>query len=256
MLSVDAQYRSLKGRTVFITGGGSGIGAEFVRAFANQGCKVAFVDVKKRDSRRVVTQLESTVEYIPRFFHCDISDVVALKRAIAQTGESLGEISVLINNAADDARQGIEEVTVLQWDELMAINQRPFFFAVQAVLPQMRRLGGGSIVNLGSITWKIAQAGMPAYSMAKASVHGLTRSLARTLGPLNIRVNTLVPGWVMTDKQTKKWVTRETEAVIDSAQCLKTRLLPRHIASMALFLAADDSAVCTAQEFIVDGGWA
>jgi D-xylose 1-dehydrogenase len=256
MSPVDVQYPTLRDRTVFITGGGSGIGAEFVRAFSRQGCQVAFVDIKEPESLGIIAQLESTVEHVPLFLHCDISDVAALKNAISRAGEAVGEISILINNAANDARQAIEEVTVSQWDEQMAVNQRPFFFAAQAVIPQMRRLGFGSIINLGSITWKIMQAGMPGYSMAKASVHGLTRSLARSLGPFNIRVNTLVPGWVMTERQIENWVTPEAQAMIDSAQCLKARLLPRHIASMALFLAADDSALCTAQEFIVDGGWA
>ncbi|HYE01521.1 MAG TPA: SDR family oxidoreductase [Alphaproteobacteria bacterium] len=254
-MSALASYPSLRGRVVFITGGGSGIGAAMSRAFAAQGARVAFVDILEAESRALCDAVETETGLRPRFIPCDIRDVAALRAAIEETRAELGDIGALLNNAASDQRHAVEDVTVEFWDDRMAINQRPMFFAAQAVLPQMRRLGGGAIVNFGSMSWKAAQGGMPAYTMAKAAVHGLTRGLARDFGPHKIRVNTLVPGWVMTERQIRLWVNDETQKIIEANQCLKTPLQPEAIASMALFLAADDSAMCTAQEFVVDGGW-
>lgn len=250
-----AIYPDLAERTVFITGGGSGIGAALTDAFLGQGARVAFVDIAEAESRALVERLEREHRRAPLFIPCDIRDVEALRAAIERTAAELGEVSVLMNNAANDQRHAVETVTPAFWDDRMAINQRPMFFAAQAVWPMMKRAGGGSIVNFGSISWKLGQGGMPAYTMAKAAVHGLTRGLARDLGPDRIRVNTLVPGWVMTERQLKLWVTPETEREIDHGQCVKDRVMPEDIADMALFLASAASAKCTAQEFVVDGGW-
>jgi NAD(P)-dependent dehydrogenase (short-subunit alcohol dehydrogenase family) len=187
---------------------------------------------------------------------CDIRDISALQAAIAKAGKTHGPIGTLVNNAANDQRHDWKDVTPDYWDERMATNLRPMFFAIQAVVPQMRKRRGGSIINFGSISWKIPQGGMPAYTTAKAAVHGLTRGMARDLGQDRIRVNTVVPGWVMTERQLTLWVTAETEKALDAAQCLKGRIQPVDLARMALFLASDDSRMCTAQEFTVDAGWA
>jgi NAD(P)-dependent dehydrogenase (short-subunit alcohol dehydrogenase family) len=251
-----AIYPDLESKTVFITGGGSGIGAALTEGFLGQGARVAFVDIAEEESRALVARLTGELGRAPLFIRCDIRDVAALQAAVRRTGEELGDIAVLLNNAANDQRHAPESVTVEYWDDRMAINQRPMFFTAQAALPQMQRRGGGAIVNFGSISWRLGQGGMPAYTMAKASVHGLTRGLARDFGPFGIRVNTLLPGWVMTERQLKLWVNEESAKEIDRGQCIKARVLPEDIADMALFLASDAAAKVTAQEFIVDGGWA
>ncbi|MDJ0387896.1 SDR family oxidoreductase [Roseomonas sp. E05] len=251
-----ASYPDLDGRSVFITGGGSGIGAALTRAFARQGSKVAFVDIADAESEALVRSVqEEGAKHAPLFLHCDLRDVTALRDAVAAAQKAHGDITVLLNNAAHDERHAVERVTVEYFDDRIAVNQRHVFFAAQAVLPQMQRAGGGSIVNFGSVSWKLRQGGMPAYTMAKASMQGLTRGLARDFGKQNIRVNTLVPGWVMTERQLKLWVTPEAEREIDAGQCLAGRVMPENIADMALFLASDAAAMCSAQEFVVDGGW-
>jgi D-xylose 1-dehydrogenase len=249
-----AMYPSLRGRVVFITGGGSGIGASLTQAFARQGAKVAFVDIALEESRALVDSIAATGN-VPLFLPCDIRDISVLRQAVSDARTQLGPIEVLVNNAANDERHALETVTPEYWDNRMAVNLRPMFFTVQAVMADMRAQKKGSIINFGSVSWKKAQGGMPAYTAAKAAIHGLTRGLARDLGRDNIRVNTLVPGWVMTQRQLKLWLTPEADAEREREQCLPLRVLPEHIAAMALFLAADDSAACSAQEFIVDGGW-
>ena len=255
-LSHFARYPGLRGKSIFVTGGGSGIGAEIVESFLDQGAKVAFVDIAEADSRQLCDALKSQYGAEPLFIPCDITDVAALQAAIEQAGRELGDIGVLVNNAANDTRHDWQSVTPAEWDQRMAVNLRPMFFAIQAVAPMMQRLGGGSIVNFGSISWKLSMGGMPAYTAAKAAVHGLTRSMARNLGPVGIRVNTVLPGWVMTERQLKLWVTAESEATIDASQCLKGRIQPVDVARMVLFLASDDARMCSAQEFTVDAGWA
>jgi len=250
-----AQYPSLKDKVVFSTGGGTSIGALMVERFTEQGAQVAFVDIAITASEALVQKLQGKHAYTPRFYPCDLCDIQALQHTIAQVGLELGDIAVLINNAADDSRHDLESMTVEYWDERFAINLRPSFFAVQAVLPQMQRLGGGSVINLGSISWRLKQSAMPAYTTAKAGVEGLTRSLAGRLGADNIRINSLIPGWVMTEKQRLRWITEETEKEIHRGQSLKKPLMPEDIVSMALFLAADDSRMISAQSLIVDGGW-
>ena len=248
-------YAGLAGKTVFITGGGSGIGAAFTRGFAEQGTRVGFVDIAEEASLGLAAQIRNETETAPLFIRCDLRDVSALQAAIEKVREELGDISVLVNNAGNDERHALEQVAPAYWDDRMAVNLRHMFFAAQAVLPQMKRLGGGAIVNLGSITWRLKQADMAVYGISKASVVGLTRVLAREFGPFGIRVNTLSPGAVWTERQIKLWYTPEVEKEITNGQCLKTRLMPRDIANMAMFLASDAAEKCTAQEFIVDAGW-
>jgi D-xylose 1-dehydrogenase len=255
MTQANAQYPSLLDRTVFITGGGSGIGAALTRAFHLQGARVAFIDVAVPASLRLVADLEAETGRTPWFRQCDIRDVAQLQAAIHDAGEQLGAIRVLVNNAASDDRHDWRQVDTAYWDERMAINLRPMFFAIQAAAPQMAAAGGGSIINFGSISVQLALGGLSTYVAAKAAVHGLTRSLARDLGADGIRVNTVVPGCIMTERQLEKWITPADEARIQEHQCLKLRLLPEHVAPTVLFLGADDSAQLTAHEFPVDGGW-
>jgi NAD(P)-dependent dehydrogenase (short-subunit alcohol dehydrogenase family) len=252
---MSAIYPDLKDRVVFITGGGSGIGAALTRAFAAQGAKVGFVDIAEPESLALVKSIAAETGNTPLFLPCDIRDIPALQAAIAKIAEQLGTINVLVNNAANDQRHAVETVTPEFWDERMAVNLRPMFFAAQAVLPGMQRLNAGAIVNFGSVSWMIGQGGMPAYTAAKAAVHGLTRGLARDFGGNNIRVNTLIPGWVMTERQLKLWLTPEADAEREKRQCLPLRVQPEHIAAMALFLASDASMACTSQQYIVDAGW-
>jgi len=248
---MNARYDSLRGKRVFITGGGTGIGAAMVAAFAAQGAQVAFVDIAEEASTALCLRLAQDGLPAPVYRRCDITDIPALKATIAE----LGEFDVLVNNAANDQRHAIDDVTPEYWDERIAINQRPMFFTVQAVLPGMRRKGGGSIINFSSMSFHAKNGGYPVYATTKAAVVGLTRSLARDLGPHRIRVNTITPGWVMTQRQVKLWVDEAAEREIARSQCLPDKLMPEHVAAMALFLAADDSAMCTGQDFVVDAGW-
>lgn len=249
-----ASYPSLVDRTVLITGGATGIGATLVEQFAAQGARVGFLDID-RDAGEALAQKLSDAAHPPLFAAADLTEIHELDDALDQVREHFGPITVLLNNAANDVRHSIEETTPLSWDKGIAVNLRHQFFAAKKVLPDMKAEGGGSIVNFGSISWMLKQGGMPVYTAAKAAVQGLTRSLARDLGPFNIRVNTLVPGWVMTPKQLRLWVDDNARADIARGQCINQPLLPEHIARMALFLASDDSAMCTAQDYIVDGGW-
>ncbi len=250
----DATYPSLRERVVLVTGGGSGIGAEEVSQFAAQGARVAFVDIADEPSRALAARLAAAGHPEPFFQHCDLTDIAALRGAIAEVGRRLGPITVLVNNAANDQRHAWEDVTPEYWDERLAVNLRHQFFAIQAVAPMMRAAGGGSIVNFGSISWHAGQGGMPAYTTAKAGVEGLTRGMARDLGPANIRVNCVVPGWIMTERQISLWLTPEGEANLLRSQCLKQKLVPADVARMVLWLAAEDSRMCTSQLFVVDAG--
>jgi NAD(P)-dependent dehydrogenase (short-subunit alcohol dehydrogenase family) len=249
-----ADYPSLRDRVVFITGGASGIGAEHVTEFAMQGAKVAFVDIGDDAANELVAALEAAGHAAPFYQHCDLKDIDALRAAIAAVGKRLGPITVLVNNAANDQRHKFEDVTVEYWDERLATNLRHQFFAIQAVAPMMREAGGGSIVNFGSVSWHSLQGGMPAYTTAKAAVEGLTRGMARDLGPDRIRVNTVIPGWIMTERQIKLWLTPEAEENLIRSQCLKEKLAPADVTRMVLWLASDDSRMCTAQLWVVDAG--
>jgi len=250
-----ATFPSLQDRSIFITGGGSGIGASLVEHFCQQGAKVSFVDIADGPALALVARLKETGKTVPHYINCDLRDIESLRRAVAEACERHGPVSVLINNAGNDDRHKTEDVSVAYWDDRMQVNLRHQFFATQAVRPHMRDAGGGSVINLGSITWLVGDADCPAYVTAKAAVGGLTRALARELGPEKIRVNCVLPGWVMTDRQVKLWLNEAGEHQIDERQCLKDRLYPPDIARMVLFLAADDSRMCTSQNYIVDGGW-
>lgn len=250
-----AQYPSLAGKAVFVTGGGSGIGADIVAGYARQGARVAFADRDRKASEELLERLKGTVEHLPYFVACDLTDLTALRAAVTEGALQCGDFDVLINNAADDARHDFLDVTPAYFDEMLAINLKVAFFAAQAVVPGMLRRGGGAIVNLGSSGWKNKVAGYPVYATSKSAVNGLTRSLAREFGKQNIRVNTLTPGWVMTAKQRALWVDAEGERELDRNQCLPGRIEGDDVASMALFLGAHDSRMMTAQEFVVDGGW-
>ena len=252
--SAKARYPSLNGKVVFITGGGTGIGACMVQRFCAQGAKVAFVDIATQASEALVRQLGQAL-LPPLFMPCDVRDITQLQHCISQAQQQFGDISILINNAADDSRHQADSMTAEYWDDRFAVNLRHYFFAAQAVIPQMQRLGGGSIINLGSISWRIKQSCMPAYTTAKAGVEGLTRSLAGCYGVDNIRVNSLIPGWVMTEKQLARWLDADTVKEINRHQSIKQPLQPDDITDLALFLAADDSRMLTAQSVIVDGGW-
>ena len=243
-----AIYPSLKGRTVFVSGGGSGIGASIVEHFAAQGSKVAFVDIDEAASMALAKKTGAT------FLKCDIRDLKAYRAAIEQAGEKLGTITVLINNAARDDRHKIEDVTEEFWNERIAVNIRHAYFAIQAVVPGMRKAGGGSIVNFSSVSYHTMTPNLSVYQAAKAAAIGMTRGLARDLGPDKIRLNTITPGWIMTQRQIDLWLTPESEAELMKAQVLKEKVYPPDIARMALFLASDDSRLISAQNFVVDGG--
>jgi D-xylose 1-dehydrogenase len=249
-----ANYPSLAGCTVFVTGGSSGIGGDIVVAFARQGAKVGFTG-RNADAAAKVIAAASAVGPAPMFLRSDASDVTALQSAIQTVATAFGDISVLVNNVANDERHDFMAVTADDFDWRVSINLRPHFFAAQAVVEGMKRLGGGAIVNLGSTSWKIKGKGYPVYATCKSATVGLTRSLARELGEHSIRVNTLTPGWIMTDKQLEQWVDEAGERAMAENHCLPGRILGEDVANMALFLSADDSCMVTAQDFVVDAGW-
>lgn len=254
LMTTFAQYPSLTDRTVLITGGATSIGACLVEQFTAQGAKVGFIDIDTAAGSTLASALAGA-RHAPLFVHADLTDIAALESAIEKVRQHFGPINALLNNAANDRRHTIEETTSETWDAGIAVNLKHQFFAARNVAPDMRKAGGGSIVNFGSLSWMLKQGGMPVYTTSKSAVQGLTRSLARDFGPFNIRVNTLVPGWVMTEKQLRLWVDDAARADIARGQCINQPVLAEHIARMALFLAADDSAMCTAQNFVVDGGW-
>jgi NAD(P)-dependent dehydrogenase (short-subunit alcohol dehydrogenase family) len=254
--SAHASYPSLRGCRVFVTGGGTGIGASIVAAFAGQGAQVAFIDIAQEPSAQLADELAAGGHPKPWWRACDVRDIAALQSAVADAAQALGDFAVLVNNVANDDRHTLASITPAYWDERMAINQRPALFAIQSVVPGMQRLGGGSIVNLGSTGWQTKSDGYPCYAIAKSSVNGLTRGLAASLGADRIRINTVSPGWVMTERQVKLWLNAESEKVLARSQCLPDRLQPDDVARMVLFLASDEARMCTAQEFKVDAGWA
>jgi NAD(P)-dependent dehydrogenase (short-subunit alcohol dehydrogenase family) len=249
-----ALYPSLAGRVVFVSGGASGIGADIVRGFAGNRAKVAFVDLQREAGEALVRELAREGD-APLFLQADVTDIPALQGAIAKTREQFGPIGALVNNAANDQRHAVAEVTVEFWDHTQNVNLRHHFFAAQAVHPQMLELGHGSIINLSSISWRIGGAEMPAYSTAKAGIIGLTRSLARAFGRDNIRVNAIEPGAVMTERQRQLWYkTQESVDAMAQRQAIPKTLLGEEVARAALFLAADDSRMITKQSLIVDAG--
>jgi NAD(P)-dependent dehydrogenase (short-subunit alcohol dehydrogenase family) len=255
-MAEEAIYPSLKGRVVFVTGGGSGIGAAIVATLCRQGARAFFADIDREASTGLVERVGAAGHPPPGFIECDLRDITALRAAIDGVIAQAGPIRVLVNNAANDDRHDFADVTPEYFDDRIAVNMKHQFFAAQAVAGAMAEAGGGSIVNMSSITWLIGFPDLPIYIASKAAIVGMTRALARELGPRNIRVNAVLPGWIMTERQVEKWLDAEGEAEMMRRQCLKRRLLPEEIASIVAFLAADDSGICTNQTFVADGGWA
>lgn len=250
-----ATYPSLDGRPVLVTGGATGIGAAIVELFHAQGSRVAFLDIAEEPSQALVERLSSAPGTPPVFLPCDLRDIGRLRSAVREAADAVGPLRVLVNNAANDERHRLEDVTPDYWDDRVAVNLKHQFFAAQAAAPIMRAAGGGSIINFGSTSWMIGLGGMAAYTACKSAVLGLTRSLARDLGGDGIRVNSIAPGWVMTQRQLDLWVTEEGRREIFLRQCIKRLLMPDDVARLVLFLAADDSAMITNQSHVVDGGW-
>jgi D-xylose 1-dehydrogenase len=250
-----AQYPSLRDRVVVITGGGSGIGASIVEHFCMQGARVALLDILVEASEGLVHSLAQRCGTAPLFVECDLRNIAALRAAFVKVGEALGPVRVLVNNAANDDRHKFAEVTPEYWDAAMAVNLRHQFFAMQAVIAGMTQAGGGSIINMSSIAWKVPLAGLPVYLAAKAAIVGLTRGMAKELGPSGIRVNAVLPGAILTERQRRLWWSPEYEAEILGNQCLKRTLVPEDVSRLILFLAADDSSAITNQSYVVDAGW-
>jgi D-xylose 1-dehydrogenase len=250
-----AVYPSLRDQVAFVSGGATGLGAEFVAQLAAQGVRVAFVDLEDDAAHALAEQVAGRGHPSPLYQHCDVRDIAALQAAVAATGERLGPVTVLVNNAANDERHSVDSLSVAEWDDRLNVNLRHHFFATQAAAPMMRAAGRGSVINLGSISAHIDLTNLPVYITAKAGIEGLTRTLARELGPDGIRVNCLMPGWIMTQRQLTQWVTPEAEASIARNQCLPQKIFPADVARLVLWLAAEDSRACTAQMWIADGGW-
>ena len=248
-------YSDLKDKKVFITGGGSGIGASIVEHFCEQGSNVFFIDINEKSSNKLVSYCKNKKFSVPTFINCDLLNIKFLQNTISKIISDNGAIDILVNNAANDERHSIDEVTEEFWNERMNINLRHYFFTVQSVKKAMIANKGGSIINIGSVSWMIGQGGMAAYTAAKSGVVGLTRSFARDLGEFDIRVNSVVPGWVMTERQIEKWLTPESEADMLKKQCLKHKLMPSDIAKTVLFFGSDASSGCTNQDYVVDKGW-
>jgi len=248
-----AKYSSLEDKVVIITGGASGIGTSIVEQFLIQGSKLAFLD-KEQDLGKNLVERFNNFKHKPLFKHCDLTNIDSLKKTIKEIRDELGLISILVNNAANDERHSIESVTEDFWDDRMNVNLKHYFFAIQSVCKDMQELGDGKIINIGSFSWMLGQGNMPGYTTAKSAVMGLTRTIARDLGQFNIRVNCVVPGWIITERQKKLWLTPEAEKEQLERQCIKRMLVPEDIAKAVLFFASDQSSGCTAQNYVVDGG--
>jgi len=251
-MSNEAVYPSLNNKVVVITGGGSGIGESITRSFIKQGAKVAFLDFNEKDSIKLIKDLNTDNLH---FEFCDLRDIEQLKNSIKKISSKFGPIQILVNNAARDDRHSLQSVTSEYFDERIATNLKHQLFASQAVVSDMEKTGGGAIINMGSTSWMIGQGGMPCYTTAKSAIQGLTRGLARDLGPKNIRVNCVVPGWIMTERQVDMWLTPESEKELMDRQCIKRKLFPKDIARFVLFMASDEASACSNQSFVVDGGW-
>ncbi|MGX9984274.1 SDR family NAD(P)-dependent oxidoreductase [Methylobacterium fujisawaense] len=249
-----ARYPSLGGKRVLVTGGASGIGAGLVEAFVGQGARVLFCDIADDAANAVVARLTPGAAHAPLYRRCDLTDVDAVRALVAEADTVLGGLDVLINNAGNDDRHSLAEVTPAYWDDRMAVNLRHLFFAAQAAVPAMRRAGGGVILNFGSISWHLGLKEMPLYQTAKAAIEGMTRALARDLGRDGIRVVSIIPGNVQTPRQ-ERWYTPEGEADIVAAQCLDGRIQPADVAALVLFLASDDARMCTGWPYVIDAGW-
>jgi NAD(P)-dependent dehydrogenase (short-subunit alcohol dehydrogenase family) len=248
-----AIYPDLEGKSVLVTGGGSGIGASIVRAFARQKAKVGFLDIAREPSVRLAEELTAQ-GFAVHYEYCDVTNIDHLREAIGRVRSMIGPVRILVNNAAHDDRHATESVTPEYWDNRIAVNLKHQFFAAQAVLPDMQAAQDGAIVNFGSISWMTGQGGMAVYTASKSAVLGLSRSLARDYGTHNVRVNTIVPGWIMTERQVEKWLTPQGEADLMKAQCLKRKLYPDDVSRVVVFLGSEEASACTSQQYIVDGG--
>ena len=253
--SAYVRYPSLRGRGVLVTGGASGIGAALVEAFVAQGARVAFLDVQDEAAAGLVARVGGAVESAPVYVRCDLTDIAALQAAMAEASRAVGRIDVLVNNAGNDSRHTVDEVTPEFWDRTLAVNLKHIFFAAQAVIPAMREAKHGVILNMSSIAWLIPSTRVPVYATAKAAIVGLTRTLAHELGEDNIRVNCILPGAIWTERQERLWLTPEYKAEILARQALKRLIQPDEVARLALFLASDESGSITNQSFVIDGGW-
>ena len=247
------KYSSIEDKVVLISGGSSGIGATIVKKFLEQGAKVAFLDIDVELGKKLKDEL-TNFKHKPFFEECDLKNIDQLKKSISHISKKLGKISILVNNAANDQRHTIDEVTPEFWDDRMNVNLRHFFFAIQVVYKDMIELGKGSIINIGSYSWMKGIGGMPAYTTAKSAIMGLTRTIAKDLGEHNIRVNCVVPGWIATERQKKLWLTPEIIEDNLSRQSIKRMLDPEDIAKVVLFFASDQSSGCSGQSYVVDGG--
>ncbi|HEY1150066.1 MAG TPA: SDR family oxidoreductase [Pseudoduganella sp.] len=251
---VYATYPNLADKRVVITGGGTGIGAAIVEAFVKQGAQVVFLDIQDEASQALAASLAAE-KHAPRYIRCDLTDLDAVTAVFAQIENEQGATQILVNNAANDNRHNVQDVTAKYWDDSLAVNLRHQFFCAQAVAPGMKAAGGGVILNFGSISWHLALSNLTLYMTAKAAIEGLTRGLARDLGPDGIRVNCIVPGQIQTARQMALWYSPEQEAQILSAQCLPERVLPEDVAALTLFLASDNAGRCSGRDYFVDAGW-
>ena len=250
-----AAYPSLRDRAVIVTGGASGIGEAIVTAFAVQHAKVAFLDIEDAAAKQLIQRIVYSGHPAPSYFHCDLTDIAMLQQTIEKILATFGTIDILVNNAANDTRHSIEDVTSESWDQSFAVNLKPQFFMAQGVIPAMKKAKRGSIINMSSISWMIPSTGLPMYVTAKAAIVGMTRTLAHELGADNIRVNCVLPGAILTERQKRLWFTPAYQEEIMSSQALKRMILPEEVASLVLFLAADDSGAITNQSYVIDGGW-
>ena len=252
---MKVKYYDLENKRVFVTGGGSGIGASIVEHFCEQKAEVYFIDINEDESNKLISECKNKNFSVPNFINCDLLNIKELQSTISKIISEKGPIEILINNAANDERHKIEDVTEEFWNDRMNINLRHYFFTVQSVREAMIKNNGGVIVNIGSASWMIGQGGMAAYTAAKSGVVGLTRSFARDLGEFNIRVNSVGPGWTITERQLEKWLTPEAESEMMKKQCIKKRLMPSDIAKAVLFFSSNQSSGCTNQSYVVDNGW-
>ena len=246
-----AIYPSLRGKTAYATGGAGGIGEAVSRAFAQQGASVGILDIDEAAGKKLAAELGDKA----RFEACDLRDIEALKSALSSLRSAIGPADILVNNAAHDQRHAWRDVTPDYWDERMAVNLKHMFFAIQAVAPDMIERKRGSIINFSSTSWKLKMGTLPAYTTAKAAIHGLTRSFMMELGKSNIRVNTIYPGWIMTPRQKELWFDEAGQKTLDEHQAMRGLIQPEDVANLVMFLGADDSRFCSGQEFTVDGGW-
>ena len=252
---IYATYPSLRDRVIVITGGASGIGESLVEAFAMQSARVVFLDIQDTAAQQLVHRIEAAGFPAPVSYPCDLTNIAALESVMAQVLERFGTVDVLVNNAGNDSRHSIEETTSAVWDQTMAVNLKHQFFMAKAVIPAMKKAGRGSIINMSSICWAIPSTGLPVYVTAKAAIVGMTRTLAHELGPHNIRVNSVLPGAILTERQKQLWFTETYKAEILANQAIKRMILPAEVARLVLFLAAEDSSAITNQACVIDGGW-